>query len=184
MIRKRPLKIKRMKILDERWLLGNPIVEVDVFGKGGYKSIINRLSYSEYDIVLLKEYNKKIVKYCEKKNITVEDELEYLPSYFEDKFRKRFKDFGPLDLGMVFDLEDARLAEKIVMRIAPVCKFLSLPDYPRTRRVSDRVMRENGLKVNIENSLDKIEKKCDIILDVGTLEIRAGNIAKGIIENG
>ena len=31
-------KVSRMHIFDERWLLGNPIVEVDIYGKGGYKN--------------------------------------------------------------------------------------------------------------------------------------------------
>ena len=85
----RNVKIMRLHICDERWLLGNPIVEVDIYGKGGYKNIINQLSYADYDIVTVSEYNKKIVKYANKKNITVEDELEYLPSFFEKKFEKK-----------------------------------------------------------------------------------------------
>ena len=92
------IKVSRMHICDERWLLGNPIVEVDIYGKGGYKNIINQLSNADYDVITLPEYNKKIVKYAGKKNIVVEAEDEYLPIYFEGKFKKRFEDFGPLDL--------------------------------------------------------------------------------------
>lgn len=170
----RNVKIMRLHICDERWLLGNPIVEVDIYGKGGYKNIINQLSYADYDIVTVSEYNKKIVKYASKKNITVEDELEYLPRFFEKKFEKRFKDFGPIDLGIVFEQNDARLAEKIVLSIAKFCRFLTLPDYPRCRRVAETVLKNNGLQINLENTLEKVEKKCDIILDVKTLELTSG----------
>src|SRR5574344_644240 len=99
------IKVSRMHICDEKWIFGNPIVEVDIYGKGGYKNIINQLSYSEYDVITLPEYNKKIVKYAGRKGITVEDEIEYLPVYFERKFKKRFEDFGALDLGLLFTAE-------------------------------------------------------------------------------
>ena len=102
-------KVSRMHICNERWLLGNPIVEVDIYGKGGYKNIINQLSNADYNVITLPEYNKKIVRYAQRKNITVEAEEEYLPIYFEKKFKKRFEDFCPLDLAFVFSHEDARL---------------------------------------------------------------------------
>lgn len=163
-----------MYICDERWLLGNPIVEVDIYGKGGYKNIINQLSYARYDIITLPEYNKKIVKYANKKGITVEEEIEYIPKYLHKRFRKRFEDLGPLDLGLVFSQEDARLAEKIVLPIAKYCRFLSLPNYPRCRRIADTVLKNNGLQINLENSIEKISKKCDIILNVKNLELTSG----------
>ena len=97
------IKVSRMHICDEKWILGNPIVEVDIYGKGGYKNIINQLSSAGYDIITLPEYNKKIVKYAIKKGIMIEDELKYLPIYFENKFRKRFENFGPLDLGFIHE---------------------------------------------------------------------------------
>ena len=84
-------KVARLHLCDERWLLGNPIVEVDIYGKGGYKNIINQLSYAEYDIITIPEYNKKIVNYANKKSMIVEDELEYLQIYFEKKFKKRLE---------------------------------------------------------------------------------------------
>jgi len=164
-------KVTRMHVCNERWILGNPIVEVDIYGKGGYKNIINQLSYAEYDIITLPEYDKKIVNYANKRGITVEDELKYLPIYFEKKFKKRFNDFGPLNLGMIFSQEDARLAEKIVIAVSKYCRFLTLPDYPRTRRVADFVLKNNGLKINLENTIEKIIKKCDIILNVKNLEL-------------
>ena len=37
---KKKLKVARMHILEEKWILGNPIVFVDIYGKGGYKNII------------------------------------------------------------------------------------------------------------------------------------------------
>lgn len=166
----RKLRVSRMHICDERWLLGNPIVEVDIYGKGGYKNIINRLSYAEYDVITLPWYDRKIVKYANKKGITVEDEIKYLPIYFEKKFRKRFEDFGPLDLGFIFSQDDARLAEKIILKISKYCRFLTIPDYPRCRRLAEHILNTEGLKINLENTIDKIHKKCDIIIDVNTLE--------------
>ena len=62
-----------------------------IYGKGGYKNIINQLSSAGYDVITLPEYNKKIVKYAIKKGIMIEDELKYLPIYFENKFRKRWR---------------------------------------------------------------------------------------------
>lgn len=156
---------------DEKWLLGNPIVEVDIYGKGGYKNIINQLSYSEYDVITIPEYNKKIVKYANRRGITVEDELEFLPSFFENKFKRRFYDFGPLDLGVIFSQEDARLAEKVIRKITKYTRFLTVPDYPRCNRLADSILKSEGLRINIENSIDKIKKKCDIILDLKTLEL-------------
>ncbi len=168
------IKIVRMNICNERWLLGNPIVEVDIYGKGGYRNIINQLNYAGYDIITLPEYNKKIVKYANKQGITVEEESEYIPTYIKKKFEKRFHDFGPLDLGLVFSHEDARLAEKIVLNIAKYCRFLSIPDYPRCRRVAETILKNNGLQINLENTLEKIFKKCDIILNVKNLELTSG----------
>ena len=170
------LKVKRLHICNEKWLLGNPIVETDIYGKGGYKHIINQLSYAEYDIITLSEYNKNIVKYANKKGITVEEDEVYLPIYFANKFKKRFDEFGPLDLGVIFPQEDARLAEKIVVPIAKYCRFLTIPNYPRCRRIAERVLRNNGLQINLENTLEKIIKKCDIILNVENLELTSGLI--------
>ena len=163
------IKVSRMHICDEKWILGNPIVEVDIYGKGGYKNIINQLSSADYNIITLPWYDKKIVRYANKKGITVEDEAEYLPFYFENKFKKRFEDFGPLDLGFVFSQDDARLTEKIIMRITKYCRFLTIPHYPRCRRLAEHIIRTEGLKINLENTIDKIKKKCDIIVDVKTL---------------
>lgn len=170
----RKIKVARMHILDERWLLGNPIVEVDIHGKGGYKNIINKLSYSEYDIITIPEYNKKIVNYAAKKGITVEEDERYIPLYLLKKFKKRFEDLGPLNLGLIFSQEDARLAEKIIIQIAKYCRFLAIPDYPRCRRVADMVLRNNGLQINLENAIEKIRKKSDIVLDVKNLELTSG----------
>lgn len=170
------IKVIRMNICNERWLLGNPIVEVDIYGKGGYKNIINELSYAKYDIIAVNGYNKKVVKYANKMGILVEDEIDCIPVYVNKKFEKRFNDFGPLDLGLVFSQEDARLAEKIILRIAKYCRFLSIPNYPRCRRLAESVLKNNGLQINLENTLEKIYKKCDIILNVKNLELTSGLI--------
>lgn len=168
------LRVARMHICNEKWLLGNPIVEVDMYGKGGYKNIINKLSYAEYDIITLSEENKSIKKYATKKGILVEEDTKYLPIYFAKKFKKRFEDFGPIDLGLIFSQEDALLAQKIILPIYKYCRFLTLPNYPRCRRLADSILKNNGLQINLENTLEKIDKKCDIILNVKTLELKAG----------
>lgn len=167
------IKVARLHILSERWLLGNPIVEVNIYGKGGYKNVINKLSYAQYNIITIPQYDRKIAKYATKKGIAVEDEEKYLPIYFFKKFQKRFEDFGPLNLGLVFSQADARLAEKIILPIIKYCRFLSLPDYPRCRRLADYALKNNGLQINLENTLEKINKKCDIILNVENLELRS-----------
>lgn len=169
-------KVTRMHICNERWILGNPIVEVDIYGKGGYKNIINKLSYAEYDVITLPDYDRKIVKYAEKKGITVEDEFRYLPIHFDRKFKKRFENLGPLDLGIIFTQEDAKLAEKIIIKIAKYCRFMTIPAYPRCRRVAEKVLSINGLQINLENSIEKIREKCDIILDIENLVLSAGSI--------
>lgn len=165
------IKVSRMHICDERWILGNPIVEVDIYGKGGYKNIINQLSSAGYNIITIPEYNRKIVKYANKKGITVEDEMDYLPIYFKNKFKKRFEIYGAINLGLFFLNEDARLAEKVIRNISKYCRFLSVPDYPRMRRVAESILRTEGLKINLENTIDKMKKKCDIIIDMKTLEM-------------
>ena len=169
-------KVARAHVCSEKWLLGNPIIEVDIYGKGGYRNIINQLSYAEYNVITLPEFNKKIVKYANKLGINVEEELIYLPIYFEKKFKKRFEDFGPIDLGIIFSPEDGRLAEKIIVRIAKYCRFLTIPAYPRCRRLAENILKNNGLQINLENTLEKINKKCDIILNVKNLELTSGII--------
>jgi len=167
-------KVARVHICDEKRLFGNPIIETFIYGKGGYKDVINRLSYEEYDIITIPEYDGKIVKYANKKGLIVEEEAEYIPIYIARKLQKRFTDFGPLDLGIVFSQKDAGLVEKIVLPVAKYCRFLSLPNYPRCRRMSDNVLKNNGLQINLENTLEKINKKCDIILNVENLELTSG----------
>lgn len=165
------IKVARVHILDERWRLGNPIVEVDMYGKGGYKNIINQLSYADYSVITIPEYNKKIVKYANFKGLDVEDEFVFIPIFLEKKFNKRFLERGPLDLGLLFTQSDARLAEKIILKVAKFCRFLTIPAYPRSRRVAEKVLNSNGLQINLENSIAKIREKCDIILDVKNLEL-------------
>ena len=165
------IKIARVRFSDEKRLFGNPIIDAGLFGKSGYKSVINRISELNYSIITVPEYNEKVVKYANKKDIVVEDESEFLPLFFEKKFKDEFERLGPLNLGMIFLQDDARLAEKIAVKVARFCRFLTLPNYPRCRRVAEFVFYNNGLQINLENTLEKITKKCDIILDVENLEL-------------
>ena len=57
------------------------------------------------------------------------------------------------------------------MKVTKYCRFLTIPDYPRCKRIADNVLKSEGLKINLENGIDKIKKKCDIIIDIKTLEL-------------
>ena len=164
-------KIARVSFCDEKWLFGNPIIEVTNYNKGRYKNIISGLKNDGYNIITVNEYNKRLVDFASCKGIIVEDEIRYIPVYIENILKDHFLEFGPINLGMIFFNYDSRLAEKIVLKIAKYCRFLTLPNYPRCKRVAKKVLNENGLQINIENSLAKIKEKCDSILDVKNLEL-------------
>lgn len=164
------IKIARVSICGKHSLWGGLTVEVNGSERGKYKSIIDKLSHENYGIITVAEYEKKFVKYALKKNIIVEDESYYLPEYFEKNFEKRFISNGPLNLGIIFEQHDARLVEKIVLKVSKYCKFLTLPNYPRCRRLAELVLNSNGLQINLENTLEKVIKKCDIILNMKNLE--------------
>ncbi len=84
------IKIARVRFSDEKRLFGNPIIDAGLLGKSGYKSAINRISELNYSIITVPEYNEKVVKYANKRNIVVEDESEFLPLFFEKKFKDEF----------------------------------------------------------------------------------------------
>lgn len=165
------IKVVRVIVCDEKTLLGNPIIRTSEIEKAPYKKVLKKLKQEEYDIITLKEYNQKIVTYCNELGIIPEEEISFLLEYFTKMVEDYFQKHGPLRLGIVFELKDATLAERLTERLCIYCKNICVPSYPRCRRLADKIMRLNGLKINLENSLAKFEKKCDSIINVNNLKI-------------
>jgi len=165
------IKAIRIILCEEKTFFRNPVIRTCKTEKSSYKKVLRKLKQEEYDVVTLKEYNKKIVEYCQKIGILPEEDEMFVFEYFTKYLKKDFEKNGPLNLGIYFDIEDAKLAEKIVGEVCIYCRNLFVPAYPRCRRLSDRIMRQNGLKINLENSLAKMEKKCDSIINVSNLKI-------------
>ncbi|MBP3285126.1 MAG: hypothetical protein J6M02_06460 [Clostridia bacterium] len=165
------MKAIRVTLCEERTLFGNPVIKTSRTEKGSYKKVLRKLKQEEYDVITLKEYNKKIVEYCNGLGIIPEEDETFLIEYFTKLLKKAFEEKGPLNLGVCFAVEDAKIAEKIIEETCVFCRTLSVPAYPRCRRLSEKIMRQNGLKINLENSLAKIEKKCDSIINVSNLKI-------------
>lgn len=155
----------------KKTLFGNPIIQTAEIEKDSYKKVLKKLKQQEYDIITLKEYNKKIVEYCNKLGLVAEDEEEFLLEYFSKAIKMYFQKNGPLNLGVLFELKDAVVVEKFLERNCIYCKNICVPNYPRCRRLADKIMRLNGLKINLENSLAKFQKKCDSIINVNNLKI-------------
>ena len=151
--------------------MGNPVVKTINHEKSSYKKLLRKLKQEEYDIVTLKEYNKKIVEFCNELGIVPEEDETFLLEYFTKSSKRLFEKIGPLNLGVWFEIADAKIAEKLISEICIYCRKLTVPNYPRCRRLADKIMRLNGLKINLENTLAKFEKKCDSIINVNNLKI-------------
>lgn len=147
-------------------MLKNPIIRINEFGEGNYKKIIKQALNDDVKLFTLKNYDKKIVEYCTLFGKVVEDEFIYLPTFFERKLERLFDKNGPLNLGLIFNSSDTRLGEKILIKVCKYCRFLSIMDYRNSLRMQEKVLDLNGLTINIENAIEKIEKKCDIIIDI------------------
>ena len=52
------------------------------------------------------------------------------------------------------------------MKVCNYAKFITILDYRNSGRIQDKILDFNGLTINIENSIEKIKKKCDIIIDI------------------
>jgi hypothetical protein len=163
-----------MRFISETKFLKTPIIEISRGEKGKYKSIIRKLAKRGITTVTLKEYNKKIVDFCNKKNIIVEDEAYYIPMILEEKIKEIFSKEGALNIGVLYEKDDIKIAEKTIIRICRYARFLSIPKLSRSNNVAEKIFNLNGLRVNIENSIEKILKKCDIIIDVSEASINKG----------
>lgn len=166
-----PIKAIRVILCEEKTFFGNPIISTFYNEKGVYKKILKKLKQEEYDVITLKEYSKKVISYCDKIGIIVEDEETFLFDYFTKRIMEMFKKSGPLNIGVWFEAKDAKVVEKIICQICVYCKKLTVPNYPRCRRFSEKILWQNGLKINLENTLAKFDKKCDSIINVSELKI-------------
>ena len=54
-------------------------------GFGNYRKIIKQAINKGINKFTLKEYDKKIVSFCDEFGIIVEDDYKYLPIFFKDK---------------------------------------------------------------------------------------------------
>jgi hypothetical protein len=160
------INIYRIDVVGFSNILNNPIIKINEFGTGNYKKIIKQALKNDVKLFTLKEYNKKIVDYCSLFDKTVEDEFIYLPTFFKEKMEIIFVEKGPVNIGVVFDNSDFRLGEKIVLNVCKYARFLSVINYRNSDRLQEKILDFNGLTINIENSIEKIEKKCDIIIDI------------------
>ena len=60
------IKAIRLILCEEKTFFQSPIIKTYQTEKGAYKKVLRKLKQEEYDVVTLKEYNKKIVEYCQK----------------------------------------------------------------------------------------------------------------------
>jgi len=166
------ISIYRIDVVGESKVLKNPIIKINEFGEGIYKKIIKQALACDAELFTLKEYDKKIVEFCELNGKIVEDEYIYLPTFFEEKMERIFYKKGPLSLGVVFNNCDYRLGEKILLKICKYSRFLTILNYRNCNKIQEKVLDLNGLTINIENSIEKIKKKCDIIIDINKKIVR------------
>lgn len=159
------MNIARVKLLGYTNIFNNPIIYVDSIGEGNYKKILSQSISSGITLFTLKEYNKKIVNFCDKRGIIVEDDFEYLPEYFKDEIKKEFETNGPLNLGIIFENEDRKLANKILKEVCSYARFITIPNRINSLEISKKIFDLNGIIINIEKDIEKICKKCDIIID-------------------
>lgn len=152
-------------------ILNNPIISIENIGSGSYKKIIKQALKIDMNKFTLKEYDKKIVSFCNKLGIIVEDDYQYLPTYFKQKIEAIFNTDGPLNLGVIFENTDRKLANKILKEICVYARFITIPNCINSEEISKNIFELNGIIINIEKDIEKICKKCDIIIDIKNCEV-------------
>ena len=140
-------------------------------GFGNYRKIIKQAINKGINKFTLKEYDKKIVSFCDEFGIIVEDDYKYLPIFFKDKVEKMFEEYGPLNLGVIFENKDRKLANKILKEVCVYTRFITILDCINSEEISENIFKFNGIIINIEKDVEKICKKCDIIIDVKKCEL-------------
>ena len=146
-------------------ILKKPLVRINDIGEGNYKKIINKVIPKD-TIFTLKEYDKKIVEFSNKKGIVVEDENIFIPTFFEQKMETLFNKKGPLNVGIIFLQKDYKLGEKIILKLCKFSKFLTMLKYRNSSKLVEKVLDNEGLIINVENNEQRIRKGCDILLDL------------------
>ena len=123
------------------------------------------------DKFTLKEYDKKIVSFCDKLGIIVEDDNKYLPIYFKEKIEEQFNKSGPLNIGVLFENKDRKVANKILKEVCVYARFITIKACINSEEIAKNIFDLNGIIINIEKDIEKICKKCDIIIDIKNCEI-------------
>ena len=165
------IKLARINIITYTKIFNIPIISIETVGTGNYKKIIKQAISVGINRFTLKEYDKKIVDFCSKLGIIVEDDYKYLPIFFEDKIEKMFNVNGPLNLGFVFENADRALVNKILKIVCVYARFITIPKCINAEKISNNIFNLNGIIINIEKDIEKICKTCDIIIDVKKCEI-------------
>ena len=151
--------------------MNNPIISIESIGEGQYKKIIKQAVYCGINKFTLREYDKKIVSFCEKLGIIVEDDNEYLPIYFKQRIENIFDEKGPLNLGVIFENKDRILTNKILKEVCVYARFITIANCINSEEISRNIFNLNGIIINIEKDIEKICKKCDIIIDIKNCQI-------------
>lgn len=151
--------------------MNNPIISIENIGSGMYKKIIKQAIYNGINKFTLKEYDKKIVSFCTKLGIIVEDDNKYLPIFFKEKIEEQFNIKGSLNLGVLIENKDRKIANKILKEICVYARFITISNCINSEEISKNIFDLNGIIINIEKDIEKICKKCDIIIDIEKCEI-------------
>jgi len=165
------ISLARINIINYTKILNNPIISIENIGSGNYKKIIKQALHSGINKFTLKEYDKKIVSFCSKLDIIIEEDDKYLPIYFKEKIEEKFNEYGPLNLGVIFENKDRKLVNKILKEICGYARFITISNCINSERIAKNIFDLNGIIINIEKDIEKICKKCDIIIDIKKCEL-------------
>jgi len=165
------IKLARINIKNYTKIFNNPIISIENIGTGFYKKIIKKAVLLGVNKFTLKEYDKKLVSFCDKLGIIIEDDYKYLPGFFKEKIENIFNEKGPLNIGVVFENTDRKLANNILKEICVYARFITIPNCINSEEISKDMLKFNGIIINIEKYIEKIYEKCDIIIDVKKCQI-------------
>lgn len=165
------INLARINIINYTKITNNPIISIENVGSGSYKKIIKQALSLGISKFTLKEYDKKIVSFCDKLGIIVEDDYKYLPQFFYEQLEEKFREKGPLNLGVLFDNKDRKLANKILKEVCVYARFITIPNCINAEEIAKNIFIFNGIIINIEKDIEKICKKCDIIIDIKKCQI-------------
>ena len=55
--------------------------------------------------------------------------------------------------------------------VAEYARFITISKRINSEEISKNIFESNGISINVEKDIDKIYKKCDIIIDVKKCEL-------------